>query len=108
MPVLQNEKREPPITGSMLEGLLTYDPDTGIFTAVKTRGRHRAGKRAGSKGGEGYIIIKINRRNYRAHQLAWVWMFGEWPRMDIGHINRDRSDNRIANLRLAITSPSSC
>jgi hypothetical protein len=43
----------------------------------------------------------IGRKNYSAHRLAWLYVYGEWPSDQIDHINRNRSDNRIANLRIA-------
>lgn len=49
----------------------------------------------------GYIQIMINGRNYTAHRLAWLYEYGEFPEGMIDHVNRDRTDNRIANLRTA-------
>lgn len=34
-----------------------------------------------------------------AHRLAWLLHYGSWPSRHIDHINGDRADNRIANLR---------
>lgn len=58
----------------------------------------RAGDRAGSTK-NGYVIIRINGRGYRAHRLAWLYVYGQWPTLMIDHINGKRSDNRIENLR---------
>lgn len=85
-----------------LRALLHYDPATGLFTNRTTRcGRAVAGAVSGSDNGKGYICIRIEGVNYRAHQLAWLFTNGEWPSEWLDHINRDRKDNRICNLRLA-------
>lgn len=52
----------------------------------------------------GYVDITIKRRQYQAHRLAWLYVYGEWPSGEIDHINEDRSDNRISNLRIATRS----
>ncbi len=54
--------------------------------------------------GDGYRQIGINRRLYKKHRLAWLYMTGAWPRHEIDHINGDRGDNRFCNLREATAS----
>jgi hypothetical protein len=105
-----------------LRKLLDYDPETGVFTwkartadmfapeAGKRTYRtpqwyadiwngRLAGKPAGSAYGGGYLGLAIQNEKYLAHRVAWVMHYGEQP-TEIDHINGDRSDNRIANLRL--------
>ena len=48
--------------------------------------------------------MSFGKRSYSAHRLAWLWMTGAWPKSDIDHINRDKSDNRFSNLREATKS----
>lgn len=85
-----------------LKRLLHYDPRTGHFTWLVTRGGFaRAGSRAGAKDANGYVNIRVKRRLIKAHRLAWFYVRGVWPARDLDHANRDRSDNRIANLRVA-------
>lgn len=74
--------------------VLHYNPQTGNFKSLKT-GRNNVGYVAK----DGYRRIYFGRRQYLAHRLAWLWITGEWPRQDIDHINRKRSDNRWRNLR---------
>ena len=84
------------ITQSELKSLLTYDPDTGRFTWQTGR---RAGHLADTTRVLGYAVITVKNRMYKAHRLAWLYVNGCWPKTQIDHINHDRSDNRIANLR---------
>jgi hypothetical protein len=83
--------------------VLSYDPATGVFTWLpardKKRGPKMAGKRAGSRAGEGYWYIDICCVKYRASRLAFFYMTGEWPQQLVDHINRNREDDRWCNLR---------
>jgi hypothetical protein len=84
-------------------GLLEYEPETGIF---RWRSNHPGGVKAGDIAGcldtDGYRVIRIGRRNYRASRLAWYMHHGVVPDRRIDHKNRIRSDDRIDNLRLAL------
>ena len=82
--------------------LYNYSPETGIFTHKKKRGV-LAGSVAGSPHNRGYITIGCDRRAYLAHRLAWLMIYGAFPEkgMDIDHIDGDRTNNKIENLRLA-------
>ena len=94
-----------PITAQRLRGILHYDPETGVLRWRHSRGGWvREGQEAGSIEVQGYRQIKINRRSYKAHRLAWLYMTGEWPPHEIDHDNLDRSDNRWKNLRDATNS----
>lgn len=90
----------PNLTAARLRELLHYNPDSGLFTwVVSTTRRIRVGAIAGTLVKEGYVSIGVDRDLHRAHRLAWLYVYGEWPKHDIDHINGNRSDNRIANLR---------
>jgi hypothetical protein len=89
-------------TVERLKELLDYDPETGVFTwRVSRGGAVDAGDTAGTKDSRGYLQIGVDRTLYLAHRLAWLYTYGEWPKNALDHINRIRTDNRIANLRPA-------
>lgn len=79
---------------------LSYDKNTGVFTRnIATCGRVKVGQVAGSVDAYGYTIISVLSERYKAHRLAWLYVFGEMPSGQVDHINGIKIDNRIANLR---------
>lgn len=96
------------LTQDRLRELLVYDPLSGEFTWLVNRlGSGGAGSRAGAFDGQGYRQIGIDGRIYREHRLVWLYVHGHWPVADLDHINRNRSDSRLANLRPATRSQNS-
>ena len=90
------------IKADELRKLLSYDPETGAFVWIAPRSRQlKPGQRAGCKGKNGYLSIRINDKLMYCHRLAWLYMTGEWPPSQVDHVNGDRSDNRWDNLRNA-------
>lgn len=87
------------LTAEILRELLDYDPQSGGFRRRKSQRCIRAGDVAGVNRADRYRVIKINKKRYLAHRLAWLHANGSWPINCIDHINGDPSDNRIANLR---------
>ena len=87
------------LTGETLQGLLAYDPETGEFRWRVSRGGVEAGAVAGCVDREGYVVIRINGMQFKAHRLTWLYTHGVWPDHQIDHLNGNRSDNRFANLR---------
>ena len=90
------------ITQSELKELIHYNPDTGVFTRISSPRKHNIGIiKTCASSGTGYFLIGLFGKLYYAHRLAWLYVHGVWPKEQIDHINRDKIDNRLVNLREA-------
>jgi len=90
----------PPV--KLVRELLTYFPDTGVFRWKKTlSNRAKAGSQAGGPNGKGYVEIKIDKKVYKAHRLAWLHVYEQDPgQSEIDHEDLNKGNNSIGNLRL--------
>jgi hypothetical protein len=84
------------LDSTRLRELLRYNARTGAFVRRHSRGSRPAG---GINAG-GYHQISVDGRLYYGHRLAWLYAYGEWPDGCVDHVNGDRSDNRLLNLRV--------
>jgi hypothetical protein len=97
------------LTQKELQGLLHYDPNTGVWTWLKSPWRTaiRPGDIAGNIDSNGRRKIRIAPGHYYSSRLAWLYMMGEWPKDQIDHINRIKDDDRWINLHEASQSQNS-
>ena len=90
------------VTLERLKELLSYNPETGDFHRVKFASSNgKKGDKAGYIRKDNYVQLSIDSTLYQAHRVAWFYVHGSWPKNLIDHINGNRSDNRICNLREA-------
>ncbi len=112
---------KPNLTPDDLRQLLRYEPETGLLfwrareqaIVDKIRGSERThpisywnGRYAGKRAlclniKSGYVTGTVFGQGIYGHRAAWMITYGETPTLKIDHINGDRSDNKISNLRLA-------
>lgn len=96
--VIHRKENKQELSPDYLKACFRYDRDTGAFTRRISLGKEIAGSVAGSQLSSGYLTISVAGRPYLAHRLAWLHEKGMWPKF-IDHIDRDKTNNRISNLR---------
>ena len=96
---IPSREKEAAIVASDIKDWISYNPKTGEFKWIKSRGTIKAGSVTGATSPEGYIIIGFNGARLRAHRLAWFYTYGVFPSGVIDHIDNNKANNRIRNLR---------
>ena len=88
------------LTQQDLQSALSYDRVTGVFSRlIRSSNRITLNGKVGSIDRAGYRCIRVGGKTYKAHRLAWLYVYGVWPVGEIDHINHVKDDNFIANLR---------
>lgn len=89
------------LTPEQVRTLLDFNVESGElrWTSAASQGR-LTNRIAGAMGNTGYRQIFIGRKGYLAHRLIWAIVHGEWPESDIDHIDGNRANNALTNLRL--------
>ena len=96
-----------------LKECIEYDPETGLMFwknrpehhfkthrgYVQTNARQTKKPAFNSKHSAGYLHGALDGKKFFAHRIAWALHYGSFPLQEIDHINHDRTDNRISNLR---------
>jgi hypothetical protein len=94
-------KQQPTIEG--LKSIMEYDSESGRLLWKMSRnigrGKAKAGTPVGSVSPNGYLETSVNGYRTYAHRLAWAIHYGSWPSKHIDHIDGDKLNNAIANLR---------
>jgi hypothetical protein len=89
------------LTSTQIQSLFNYR-DGKLYWKVFKGPNATVGSIAGNNRKDGYCRINIDGKGQLAHRLIWLWHGRELPaNMEIDHINNNKSDNRIENLRLA-------
>jgi hypothetical protein len=96
------------LTQEALKKRLKYEPDTGAFIWINTNSyRFKNGSVAGTLNSTGYWVIILDRKQYLAHRLAFLYMNGEMPTHQVDHIDHNKTNNKYSNLRLVTNSENS-
>lgn len=87
------------LTADYVKTLLNYDPVTGVFFWTDKAYGKAKNKKAGYADAKKYFRVQINGKKYFLHRIAWLIIYGSWPVGEIDHIDGNKQNNKIKNLR---------
>ena len=87
------------LTYEQVKKLFDYKENGELIRKVWVHSSCKIGDTAGSLHFSGYFCTQVFGEQYYNHRLVWLWHYGYFPEHQIDHINRDKTDNRIENLR---------
>jgi hypothetical protein len=99
-----NKEKEAILTYELANSLLDYNPDTGTILWKVNIGSARIGDILRANSSNGYSRVGVNKHTYYTHRLAWLLYYKEWPTKLVDHIDGNKTNNSISNLRLALPS----
>ena len=98
--ITRNTKNVKALSQERVKELLRYNPMTGDFIWLVSRGKAKKGYIAGHVSAkDGYRRINVDQSMCKSSRLAWFYMLGYWPEHDVDHIDRDRANDKWSNLR---------
>ncbi len=92
------------LTQERVKELFDYQEDGQLIWKIKRGGKAQAGAVAGAMTSNGYLFIRMKQKSTMAHRIVFLWHHGYLPEQDIDHIDGNRTNNRIENLREATRS----
>lgn len=98
----QSKQKSIPLTYEYLNSIIRYDEHTGELFNKVPRGLKTIGERAEANTADastGYLNVNIRKKKYHAHRIAWFLHCGEMPKLQIDHIDHNKLNNKITNLR---------
>jgi len=88
------------ITQEYLKSIISYDKTTGVFIYLKqVNNKCYIGQILNNKGKNGYYRVSIDYKRYYLHRLAWLYEYGHFPKNKIDHIDGNKLNNALSNLR---------
>lgn len=89
---------------NILHELLRYDSESGHLYWKTNLGRCQSSRPAGHLAKNGYWVIRINNTLYKSHRVIFAMVHKRWPKLYVDHVDGNRSNNRVCNLREATRS----